>query len=78
MLEVDSSYQPFRAILSQIHDRKRSVLAYVSLTQIPSNRNAKSCLNFELLDVKWATTETSRNYLLGAEVEIYKDRELTF
>lgn len=38
----------------------------------------KNGFKLEVLVAKLVVTEKFCNYLLGAEVEIYKDRELTF
>lgn len=61
------------AVLSQTKDGKRNVLAYVSRTLRPSERNVKSSLMLELFGLKWALTKKFRSYLLGSQAEVYTD-----
>ena len=74
-LETDSSRTGLGAILFQEDDEGRHrVIAYGSRALRPSERLGRySAFKLELLAIKWAVTETFRDYLLGHKCVVVTD-----
>lgn len=72
---VDASLEGLGAVLSQVQEGHERVIAYASRSLHPAERNDKNYSSFklELLGLKWAITEKFKDYLWGAEVEIFTD-----
>ena len=66
-LETDASHQGLGAVLSQVQDGKRRVIAYASRRLRESERNPSNCssMRLEMLALVWAVTKKFRSYLLG-------------
>lgn len=75
ILETDASYLGLGAVLSQVQDEKKIVVAYASRSLKPNERNMLnySSMKLELLALKWAITQKFRDLLIGAEFEVYTD-----
>ncbi|PIK40117.1 hypothetical protein BSL78_23040 [Apostichopus japonicus] len=74
-LEVDASLCGLGAVLYQVQDGKRRVLAFASRTLRGSEKTMDKYSSFklELLGLKWAVTEKFREYLLGHKFVVYTD-----
>ncbi|PIK42847.1 hypothetical protein BSL78_20294 [Apostichopus japonicus] len=74
-VEIDASFLGLGAVLSQIQNGKKCVIAYASRTLRGPERNMEkySSMKLELLGMKWAITEKFRDYLLGSTFVIYTD-----
>ena len=75
ILETDASYLGLGAVLSQVQESKKIVVAYASRSLKPNERNMQnySSMKLELLALKWAITEKFRDLLIGAEFEVFTD-----
>ena len=75
ILETDASHQGLGALLLQEQERRTRIIAYASrsLRGPEKKRTANSSMKLELLAVKWAVTEKSRDYLLAVPFVIYTD-----
>ncbi|KAK5913555.1 hypothetical protein CgunFtcFv8_008078 [Champsocephalus gunnari] len=75
VLEVDASHQGLGAVLSQDHQGKLRPVAYASRSLRGSERNMEnySSMKLEFLALKWAISETFREYLLGSKCTVYTD-----
>ena len=75
IVETDASLSGLGAVLSQVQDGKRRVIAYASRTLRPSEQKMQnySSLKLELLALKWAITEKFRGYLLGHHFVVFTD-----
>ena len=73
ILETDASHQGPEALLLQEQEGRTRVIAYASrsLRGPEKKRTAYSSMKLELLAVKWAVTEKSRDYLLAVPFVIY-------
>ncbi len=71
MLETDGSHDGLGAVLSQVQDGKRRVIACASRRLQESEKNPinYSTMKLELLALKWAVTEKFRSYLLGQQFD---------
>ena len=75
VLETDASELGLGAVLSQVQDGKKKVIAYASRSLRPPETKSHnySSAKLELLALKWAVTEKLRDYLLGAKFTVYTD-----
>ena len=76
ILETDTSLRGLEAVLSQVDETgKVCVIAYASQTLRPSEKSMHNYTSakLELLALKWAVTETFRDYLLGLKFTVYTD-----
>lgn len=73
ILEVDASHGGLGAILSQEQNGKVRPIAYASRGLRPAecNMNNYSSMKLEFLALKWAMSETFREYLLGQKWVVY-------
>lgn len=60
---------------SQYYGDTEQVIVYASLRLCPAEKNDSnySCMNLELLALKWAITEKIRGYLLGSKFVVLTD-----
>ena len=74
-LQTDASHQGLGAVLSQVLDGKRRVIAYASRRLRESERNPSnySSMRLEMLELVWAVTKKFRSYLLGQKFVVYTD-----
>ncbi|KAL2091106.1 hypothetical protein ACEWY4_013369 [Coilia grayii] len=72
---IDASLEGLGAVLSQVQDGQERVIAYASRSLHPAERNDRNYSSFklELLGLKWAITETFKDYLWGADIEVFTD-----
>lgn len=75
VLEIDASLKGFGAVLSQLQDGKRVVIAYASrkLRNHEQNMTSYSSMKLEFLCLHWAVTNKFRHYLYGSEFTIFTD-----
>lgn len=75
ILETDASQNGLGAILYQMQDDKKRVIAYASRRLRNAERNDRnySSMKLELLALKWAVVEKFRGYLLGSWFEVITD-----
>lgn len=75
ILEVDASYGGLGAVLSQEQGGQVRPIAYASRGLRPAERNMQnySFMKLEFMALKWAMTETFREYLLGHKCTVYTD-----
>ena len=75
VLETDACHRGLGAVLSQVQDGKKRVIAFASRTLRPSERNMRnySSMKLELLALKWAITDKFRGYLLGSSFTCFTD-----
>lgn len=78
ILKVNGSLSGLGAVLSQEQDGKVRPVAYASRTLTWSERNMPnySSMKLEFLALKWAMTETFREYLLGQKCVVWTDNNL--
>jgi len=69
ILETDASLHGLGAVLSQVQNGTKRVIAYASRTLRPTEKNSRnySSMKLELTALKWAVTEKFREYLLGSK-----------
>lgn len=74
-LETDASELGLGAVLSQVQDGKRRIIAYASrsLRRGESSKSNYSSKKLELLALKWAVTDKFSDYLLGGQFEVLTD-----
>lgn len=74
-VEVDASMQGLGAVLYQVQEGKRRVIAFASRTLRGAEKNMErySSFKLELLGLKWAITDKFREYLLGNKFVVYTD-----
>lgn len=74
-LEIDASFQGLGAVLSQVQNGSRKVIAYASRRLRPPEKNMDnySSMKLELLALKWAMTDKFRSYLLGSKCVVFTD-----
>ena len=75
ILETDASHDGLSAILSQVQDGRRRVIAFASRRLRPTEKNTcnYSSMKLEFLAMYWAITDKFRHYLLGACFEVLTD-----
>ena len=75
IVETDACDRGLSAVLSQMQEGRLRIIAYASRGLRGAERNAAnySSKKLELLALKWAVTETFRDYLLGSKFTIYTD-----
>ena len=75
ILEVDASHDGLGAVLYQEQGGKVRPIAYASRGLRPTERNMQnySSIELEFLALKWAVTETFREYLLGSKCVVHTD-----
>jgi transposase InsO family protein len=75
VVETDASHQGLGAILSQIQDGKRRVIAYASRGLRKGERNSQnySSKKLELLGLKWAISDKFREYLEHGFFTVWTD-----
>lgn len=75
ILEVDASFEGLGAVLSQLQNNRKKVIAYASrrLRKPEKNMENYSSMKLELLALKWAITEKFRSYLMGSTFTVYTD-----
>lgn len=74
-VETDASDRGLGAILTQVQDGKRRVIAYASrgLRKGETSKANYSSKKLELLALKWAVTDKFADYLCGAKFEVLTD-----
>ena len=72
LLSTDASELGLGAVLYQIHDGEKKVVAYASRALSPSERNYPAH-KLEFLALKWAVTDHFHEYLYGGVFEVYTD-----
>ena len=74
-LEVDASLEGFGAILSQIQEGHKVVIAYASrrLRKHEKSMRSYSSMKLEFLGLHWAVTKKFREYLYGSKFRILTD-----
>ena len=75
MLHTDASGDGLGAVLYQDQDGQRRVIAYASGSLTKSERNYP-VHRLEFLALKWAVTDKFREYLYGAEFQVFTDNNL--
>ena len=75
ILETDASHFGLGAVLSQVQNGSKRVIAYAShgLRGSEKNMTNYSAMKLELLALKWAITEKFRGYLQGSHFTVYTD-----
>lgn len=75
LLETDASNLGLGAVLYQVQEGKRKVIAYASRRLRGAERNDQnySSMKLELLALKWAVVEKFRSYLLGSKFTVLTD-----
>ena len=75
ILEVDASHGGLGAVLSQEHGGKVQPIAFASRSLRPTERNPAnySSMKLEFLALKWAMSDTFREYLLGHKCIVFTD-----
>ena len=75
IVEIDASLDGLGAVLSQIQDGKRRVIAYASRTLHSHERSMQrySSMKLELLALTWAVTDKFKDYLYGSAFEVWTD-----
>ena len=75
ILEIDASLRGFGAVLAQMQDGKRVVIAYASrkLRKNEQNMTSYSSMKLEFLCLHWAVTQKFRHYLYGSDFTIFTD-----
>ena len=75
ILETDAAETGLGAVISQIQDGRKRIIAYASrgLRKGESNKANYSSKKLELLALKWAVTDKFREYLLGSRFVVYTD-----
>lgn len=75
MLETDASHLVLGAVLYQLQDGRKKVIAYASrrLRGAKHNDRSYSCMELELLALKWAVVEKFRGYLLESRFTVLTD-----
>jgi transposase InsO family protein len=73
VLETDASNEGLGAVLSQVQNGKKRVIAYASrgLREAEQNMDNYSSRKLELLALKWAITDKFREYLIGSMFTVY-------
>ena len=72
ILYTDASSDGLGAVLYQNQDGQRMVIAYVSRSLSPSERNYPAH-KLEFLALKWAIMDKFHEYLYGAEFQVFTD-----
>jgi hypothetical protein len=74
-LEIDASLQGFGAILSQVHNKKKTVIAYASRRLRTHEKTMKnySSMKLEFLSLHWAVTKKFKDYLYGSNFIVKTD-----
>ena len=74
-LEIDASMLGLGAVLSQVQDGRRVVIAYASRSLKPHERNMSnySSMKLELLGLTWSITKKFRDYLYGNKFVCFTD-----
>uniref|UniRef100_A0A3P9MIP6 Gypsy retrotransposon integrase-like protein 1 n=1 Tax=Oryzias latipes TaxID=8090 RepID=A0A3P9MIP6_ORYLA len=75
ILETDASSLGLGAVLYQIQDGEKRVIAYASRRLRGAEKNDRnySSMKLELLALKWAVSEKFRGYLLGTKFTVMTD-----
>ncbi len=75
VLETDASNLGLGAVLYQLQDGRKKVIAYASRRLRGAERNDRnySSMKLELLALRWAVVEKFRGYLLGSRFTILTD-----
>lgn len=75
LVETDASNLGLGAILYQVQEGRRKVIAYASRRLRGAERNDQnySSMKLELLALKWAVVEKFRSYLLGSKFTVLTD-----
>ena len=75
ILEIDASHSGLGAVLSQETENGVRPVAYASRGLRPTERNMNnySSMKLEFLALKWAMSETFRDYLLGHKCIVFTD-----
>ena len=71
-LHVDASGKGLGAVLYNIQDGQKKVIAYASRSLSKSEKNY-SAYKLEFLALKWAVTEKFKDYLMGTNFTVYTD-----
>ena len=71
-LHSDASGKGLRAVLYQLQEGKKRVIAYASRSLSKAEKNY-SAFKLEFLALKWAVTEKFRYYLLTNKFVVYTD-----
>ena len=72
VLHIDASGVGLGAVLYQVQDGQKRVIAYASISLSRSERNYP-VHKLEFLALKWAITDEFHEYLYGAEFQVYTD-----
>ena len=74
-LEIDASLQGFGAILSQMHNKQKTVIAYASRRLRKHEKTMKnySSMKLEFLSLHWAVTKKFKDYLYGSNFIVKTD-----
>ena len=72
VLHTDASADRLGAVLYQVQDGQKRVIAYVSRSLSKSERNY-SVHKLEFLALKWAITDKFHEYLYGSEFQVFTD-----
>ena len=72
ILHTDASSDGLEAVLYKYQDNQRRVIAFVSRSLSPSERNYPAH-ELEFLSLKWAITDKFHEYLYGAEFQLFTD-----
>ena len=75
VLCTDASGDGLGAVLDQVQDGQKRVIAYASQSLSRSERNY-SVHKLEFLALKWAITDKFHEYLYGSEFQVYTDNNL--
>ena len=75
IVETDASFHGLGAVLSQVQDGQRVVIAYASrgLRQHERNMQNYSSMKLEFLALHWAVAVKFRDYLIGSKFVVYTD-----
>ena len=71
-LHVDASGNGLGAVLYNVQDGQKKVIAYASRSLSKSEQNY-SAYKLEFLALKWTVTEKFKDYLMGAKFTVYTD-----
>lgn len=75
-LYTDVSLEGLGAVLAQVQDGQKRVVAYASRSLHSTEKNDQNYSSFKLklLALKWAMTDKFKDYFWGMEVEVFKDK----